>query len=192
MAKKQFYGNIYDTYTNIETFLKEPLFDYNFVVALPSITSVKYGNYAEIVGNRCTSVNIPFRTFNTEEIQTANEKRFYAGLSEISNLDMEFYEDTNMITTIYFLAWQSKIRQWYKRKSYNAIPSNYKRNIEVYIIDNAGYLNAKFNLIGAFPTSVEPIQLGNEGQNISIRVSIQIDDVKMEGLDSLIGDTDYS
>ena len=192
MAKKQFYGNIYDTYTNIETFLKEPLFDYNFVVALPSITSVKYGNYAEIVGNRCTSVNIPFRTFNAEEIQTANEKRFYAGLSEISNLDMEFYEDTNMITTIYFLAWQSKIRQLYKGKSYNAIPSNYKRNIEVYIIDNAGYLNAKFNLIGAFPTSVEPIQLGNEGQNISIRVSIPIDDVKMKGLDSLIGDTDYS
>ena len=80
----------------------------------------------------------------------------------------------------------------YKGKSYNAIPSNYKRNIEVYIIDNAGYLNAKFNLLGAFPISVEPIQLGNEGQNISIRVSIQIDDIKMEDLDSLIGDTDYS
>ena len=182
MAKKQLYGNIYDL-SIIENSLGEPLFDYNYVIALPSITSAKYGNYAEIVGNRCSSVNIPFRTFNAEEIQTANQKRYYAGLSEISNVDMEFYEDINMITTIYFLAWQSKIRQKHNGNKYNTLPSDYKRYVEVYIIDNAGYLNASFILKGAFPLSVEPIQLGNEGQNISIRVSLQVDEVDIVGLD---------
>lgn len=182
MAKKQLYGNIYDL-SIIENSLGEPLFDYNYVVALPSITSDKYGNFAEIVGNRCSSVNIPFRTFNAEEIQTANQKRYYAGLSEISNVDMEFYEDINMITTIYFLAWQYKIREKHNGNMYNTLPSNYKRHVEVYIIDNAGYLNASFILKGAFPLSVEPIQLGNEGQNISIRVSLQVDEVDIVGLD---------
>lgn len=138
---------------------REPLLDFKW-----HCLSMPFGfdtDYVETIG-------LPFPTLAVKEMYGAANSTFYPGAMSVAAFDITFYEDSKARSRNYLRMWHERIR--HPSEGYYYLPSNYKRDIEVELLDTQNKPVLGVRLKGCWPTQSNAWDLTSNGNG---RLTIQ-------------------
>jgi len=143
-----------------------------FRVLLPSIAGVASENLAVL----CKSVDLPGQQLLTHDRRIASsfQKVTYGYGSD--DVNMTFLLTNDYYVKNYFTEWQnlSIVRTETSDFHYPRYKSEYAKEVKIQQLDLDGDLIYECVLVGAFPTTVEAINLGDDNENSPILLRIQL------------------
>lgn len=137
----------------------DPAKAYNFIAYIVGAENYP-ALYIESVG--FSPIDIPATAVPIE-----SSVKWYPGRYTSPPVGITFYEDADFTTTRFLKEWRSLIIHYDNTYGY---PSEYKRTIEVFLLDDQKYPKLQVRLIGAWPSNAQPYQMGYD-QTDRLRVS---------------------
>lgn len=116
------------------------------------------GNEARKVQVLCKGAQIPESTVNSIDVYYMGRQVKAAGNRVFNDVTLTFYADSEMDLRTAFERWMMLMNSHETNIGVTNI-NLYKGDIEVTALNRAGLPITKYKLIGAFPTSVTPIDL---------------------------------
>lgn len=149
---------------------KEPLFEFKWhCLSLPFNGDVTY----------VESVGLPFPSINVKPMFGGATYSYYPGFLEISAFDITFYEDQRARSRQYVQNWQNKIIDPIEKFYY--MPIDYKRDIEVELLNNQNQPIMRARLKGCWPTQSSNWDLRYDGNGrITVQQNFSTDGVEYE------------
>jgi len=125
------------------------------------------------------AIDLPFNNISVSEGQYVGSRFIYhPGTHTVSSFSATFYEDRSGRSTSWLNYWKSRVKN-FETGAYG-LPSQYKRNIIVTLLDqkNDAVITAK--LIGCWPADTNPFSLNySDGSaRITNQQTFSVDDVK--------------
>lgn len=121
----------------------DPLLDFKWVC-----TSLPLGldpTYVE-------EIDLPFQQISPKEgLFGAGQYTYHPAFQDISAFDITFYEDSKLSTTSWLLKWFERIRRPSDGAYY--LPTNYKFDIQLVLMDTTGATVCEVKLINVWPTA---------------------------------------
>ncbi len=126
-------------------------------------------------GSYLESVDLPFNNLSVRQgIYNGGSFTYYPGTNNISSVSMTFYEDSEGSTVQWLEGWKAKVFD--SKTGLRKLPSNYKRVVQVHLLDTEGEKVITAVLEGLFPDATQNIQLSyNESGRITISQTFSCD-----------------
>jgi len=155
--------------------LPDPLLDFKWICRDGKLPFGLPSEYLE-------SIDLPFLNIRIKEgVFGGSRYTYYPGFHDISSFSVNFYEDSQGNVTRWLWQWKNRIKD-FKTGIYN-LPSDYKRNLNIQLLDtnNTPVINA--SLIGVWPADTSNYQLNytNNGR-IIVGQTFSIDNQELEFL----------
>ena len=163
-------GNPKLTDLSIVQYMPDPLLNFKWIASgLPfSIPN----NYVEAVDLSFLNVSVG------DKVHSASGYYYYPGTHDIAAFSITFYEDCMGNTLRRLTEWKNQIKN-FKTGVYK-LPSEYKKNIRVSMLDTANNPVITADLLGIWPTDTGNVSLNyTGGERITITQNFSIDDADL-------------
>lgn len=143
-----------------------------FKVLLPVIGNHSTENLAVF----CKSVNLPGQQVLTHDRRIASSFQKVAYGYGSDDVSMTFLLTSDYFIKDYFTEWQnlSIIRNEETDFHYPQYKTEYAKDVKIQQLDMNGRNIYQCTLVGAFPTTVEALQLGDANESSTIELNIQL------------------
>lgn len=146
----------------------DPMLDIYWYVQLPPIGKPLSWEYVE-------EAQLPFIDFDSVQNYRAGKNYHYPNHYNLNTLQLKFYGDVKGNSLSYLRAWQSLIIDT-STGLYN-VPTKYKKNIAITILDAAQFVVTKFTYLGCWPASIDAVTVGNaQTGRITPTVTFHVDE----------------
>lgn len=165
--------------TSIDRFLsnregsQEPLLTFKWVT-----TTLPYGLSTTYV----EKVDLPFIKLDVKSgLFGAATYSYYPGFSDIDAFDITFYEDSACSTVKWLQYWYGRIKNFETGTYY--LPTNYKENIKVQLLDTTNAPVLEVELVNIWPTTTSNWSLAyDDDGRLTVTQNFSIDDQKLRFL----------
>lgn len=151
--------------------LPDPLLNFRWVVQ---------ESFAGLPKSYVERVDLPFSNIQVREgIYNASSFTYFPGFHNISAFSMSFYEDKNATVLSWINQWKNKIKDF--NTGLYKLPSTYKRDLKVHLLDQTGEDVMIVQLKGLFPAETSNLPLEYTSSNrITIEQQFSCDDGVIE------------
>lgn len=119
-------------------------------------------------------VHLPSQATGTHTRRVNGLNRNYVSDYEALQTSLKLYTDNTGTAINFANQW---LRSAYRTDKFFGLPSSYKKDIQIYILDSARQCVVDFRLKGCFPTTWEGNQLGSASGTLDTSLTIQVDEV---------------
>lgn len=96
-----------------------------------------------------------------------------AGEFSVDSITLKLYTDIRARSFNYADQW---MRATYRTDGFYNLPSKYKRDVQVYVLDNTGSTVTDMRFVGCFPTSYDSYDLNSEASLLETRLTLSVDE----------------
>jgi hypothetical protein len=137
----------------------------------------------------CHSASLPKLTTERKEIHYMNDRAYVSGKPEYDTIDFSFYEYikstdgfSNDNAGNILKQWQNKI--YNPQTGMSGLKNTISTSLFIYQIDGTGTIQRRWNIYGAWPTTVEYDELDaeNTADVMSVKVTISFDWAKIDNI----------
>lgn len=121
-------------------------------------------------------LDTPSLTVNAKDWHFNGQNRRFASDFELGTVNIKIYSDINGIGFNYANAWA---RATYRQDGYWNLPSRYKKDIQIFLLDAARGIVVDFRLVGCFVTSWNSYQLGASNDILETSLTLSVDQFYM-------------
>lgn len=124
------------------------------------------------------TVNLPFNNVASQDVFCGSGYTVFPGNHKIGGFSLNVYADIAGNSMKWLQAWKSKVKN-FETGTYG-LPKDYKRNLQVQLLDNKGNVIITYTLIRAWPEATQDLNLTNDGQGRLVYAqSFALDDAKI-------------
>jgi hypothetical protein len=124
------------------------------------------------------SVGLPFNNVDTTEIFCGSGYTTFPGFHKIGGFSLNVYADSNGNSLKWLMAWKSKVKNF--SNGVYGLPGDYKRDLQVQMLDSKNNPIFTHTLIRVWPTQTNEIALGNDSQGrLVLSQAFALDDMKI-------------
>lgn len=123
------------------------------------------------------SIDVPFLNVQVQSpVFVAGGFVYFPGFHDIAAFGMTFYEDEDGTTLRWIQAWKNRIKNFTSGDM--GLPSEYKRDIPVSLLDNTGSVKVSILLKGCWPSDTGniPLSYTDENGRLTYSQTFSIDD----------------
>ncbi len=149
--------------------------EYHWQLFMPHLINGVFGPFISVF---CQDVRFgDYSISSLGKIQQGAFQRFYAGLQDISSINLTFITSVDNAVLDYFYGWYHLAID---EQGYYYPKNHYKKNIYVALYDRSGVESVRFNMKGVFPKNKPPIGVsyGSEGM-LKLNVVLSVDIIEM-------------
>tara|TARA_B100000700_G_scaffold88627_1_gene99925 strand:- start:40815 stop:41372 length:558 start_codon:yes stop_codon:yes gene_type:complete len=149
----------------------DPLLDFKW-----ACTSLPLGHDVSYV----EEVELPFPQLSPKEgLFGAGQYTYYPAFQDINAFDITFYEDSKLNTTRWLKTWFERIRRPSDGAYY--LPTNYKFDIDIALMDTTGQVVGEARLINVWPTSRGTWPLAYSGNDrLKVQQNFSVDNMEFK------------
>jgi hypothetical protein len=151
--------------------LDDPLLSFRWVVQ---------ENFAGLPKKYVEKVDLPFNNLDVREgVYNGSSFTYFPGTHNVSAFGVTFYEDDKATVTQWIQQWKNAIKDF--STGLYALPKDYKKILDVHLLDTVGDTIMIAHLEGIFPTSTSNFSLTYEAAaRISVEQQFSCDNCKLE------------
>jgi hypothetical protein len=149
----------------------DPLLNFRWVAE-----TLPFGDEYGIGPEYVETFEIPFNNVKSEGIFNAAGMCYFPGFHDITAFNVTFYADSQGKTLKYLLGWKDRIKNFQTGIYY--LPSNFKRDWRVILLDAKGNDVLRATLRGCWPADTNQLQLQYaSSEKVELNQNFSVDDI---------------